>query len=68
MEELQEFCSTTNIVWLIKSIRVKGEKHVSHMGARRNECTILVGKSGGRKPFRRFRLKWVIVLKLILKE
>jgi hypothetical protein len=40
---------------LLKSRRMKWAGHLAHMGAIRNAYRSLVGKSEGKRPFRRAR-------------
>ena len=49
-EELNDLYSTPNIVWLIKSRRMRWAGHVACMGEERGVYRVLVGKPEGRRP------------------
>jgi hypothetical protein len=49
-EELNDLYSSSSIVWLIKSRRMRWAGHVAHIAARRDICRVLVGKPEGRRP------------------
>jgi hypothetical protein len=42
-----------NIIWVIKSRRMRWAGHVAHIGEVRNPYNILVRKSEGKKPLGR---------------
>jgi hypothetical protein len=46
-----------NIIWVIKSRRLRYTGHVARMGYRRGAYRVLVGKPEGRKPLERPRRK-----------
>jgi hypothetical protein len=48
--ELHNFHSSTNIIELIKSRRMRWAGHVAYMAAIRNAYKILVGKPEGKRP------------------
>jgi len=55
------FCilySSPNIVRMIKSRRMRWAGHVARMGERRGVYRVLVGKSEGKRPLGRPRLRW----------
>ena len=52
-EELNDLYSTPNIVWVIKSIRMRWAGHVARMGKRRGVYSVLVGKPEGKRPLER---------------
>jgi hypothetical protein len=54
-EELNDLCSSPNIIWLIKSRRMRWAGHVACMGEGRGAYRILVGRSEGRRPLGRPR-------------
>jgi len=58
-EELNDFYSSPNIVWVIKSRRMRWAGHVACMGEERGVYRILLGKPEGRKPLGRPRRRWV---------
>jgi hypothetical protein len=47
--------SSPNIIWVSKSGRMSWAGHVVGMGGRRGTYRVLVGKSEGKRPFRRPR-------------
>jgi hypothetical protein len=53
---------------MINSRSVRWAGHVALMEEKRKAYRILVGKPEGNRPLGRFRCKWVILLKLILRE
>jgi hypothetical protein len=53
---------------MIKSRRMRWARNVAQMGARRNECRILVGKPDGKRPLGRPKCRWVNNIKMGLRE
>ena len=53
--------SSPNIVWVIKSRRIRWAGHVARMGEERDVCRVLVGKPEGRRPLGRLRRRWIIL-------
>jgi hypothetical protein len=49
-EELNDLCSSPNIVRVIKSRRMRWAEHVPRMEERRGMYRVLVGKLEGRRP------------------
>jgi hypothetical protein len=60
--------ASPNINTAIKLRRMRWEEHVENMGEMRNMYNILIGKLGGKKPFRRPRCRWKIILKWLLRK
>jgi len=60
-EELNDLYSSTNIVWVIKSIRMRWAGHAACMGEKRGIYRILVGKPEGKRPLGRPRHRWKIL-------
>jgi hypothetical protein len=58
-EELNDLYSSPNIVWVIKSRRMRWAGHVARMGEERGVYRVLVGKPEGRRPLGRPRRRWV---------
>ena len=58
-EELNDLYSSTNILRVIKSRRVKWAGHVARMGEERGAYRFLVGKPEGKRKLGRPRLRWV---------
>ena len=57
-EELNDLYSPPNIVWMIKSRRMRWARHVARMGERRGVYRVLVGKPEGERPLGRPRSRW----------
>jgi hypothetical protein len=58
-EEVYDLYSSPNIIWVIKSRRMRSVGHVASMGKKRHACKILVGKP---------RCRWEDNIKLGLHE
>ena len=58
-EELSDLYSSPNILWVIKSRRMRWAGHVAHMGEERGAYSVLVGKPEGKRPLGRPRRRWV---------
>ena len=58
-EELNDLYSSSNIVRVIKSRRMRWAGHVARMVEERGVYSVLVGKSDGRRPLGRPRRRWV---------
>jgi hypothetical protein len=58
-EELHDLYSSTSIIRIIKSRRVRWAGHVARMGEKRNVYRLLVGKSEGKRPLGRTRRRWI---------
>jgi len=67
-EELNDVYCSPNIVWVIKSRRMRWAEHVAHMGERRGVYRVLVGKSEVKRPLGRPRCRWEDNIKLDLQE
>jgi hypothetical protein len=67
-EELNDLCSSHNIVRPIKSRRMRWTRQVVHMGERRGVYRVLVGNPEGKRPFGRSRYKWEDNIKMDLQE
>jgi hypothetical protein len=65
-EELHNLYSSPSIIRGIKSRRVRWTGLVARMWDNRNACMILVRKPEGKRPLRRPKRKWVVILKWIL--
>jgi hypothetical protein len=57
-EELNDLCSSPNIIRVIKSRRRRWAGHVALMGEGRGVYRILVGKPEGRRPLGRHSCRW----------
>ena len=67
-EELNDLYCSSNIVWVIKSRRMRWAGHVACMGERRGVYRVLVGKHEGKRPFGRPRCGWEDNIKMDLQE
>jgi hypothetical protein len=54
-EELRDLYSSTNIIGMIKSRRMRGAGYVARIGERRGACRFLVRKSEGQEGLGRPR-------------
>ena len=57
-----------NIIWVIKSRRIKGAGHVVCMTEVRGAYKVLVGKTEGSRPLGRPRRRWKVNIKIDLTE
>ena len=67
-EELNDLYSSPNIVWVIKSRRMRWAGHVARMGEERGVYRVLVGKPEGKRPLGRPRRRWVDNIRTDLQE
>jgi hypothetical protein len=67
-EELSDMYSLPNIVWVIKSRRMRWAGHVARMGEGRGVHRVLVGKPEGKRPLVRPRHRWEDNIKMDLQE
>jgi hypothetical protein len=67
-EELNDLYSSSNIIRVIKSRRMRWVGHVAHMGEGTVAYRILVGRLEGRRPLGRPRHKWEDNIKMDLQE
>ena len=56
-KELYALYSSPNIIRVIKSTRLEWAEHVARMGDKRDVYRVLVGKSEGKRPSGRPRLR-----------
>jgi len=68
IEELNDLNSSPNIVWVIKSRRMRWPGHVAHIGEERVVYRVLVGKPEGMRPLGRPRHRWVDNIRMDLQE
>jgi hypothetical protein len=57
-EELNDLYSLPNIVWVVKSRRMRWAGHGTRMGEERGVHRVLVGKPEGKRPMGRPRRRW----------
>jgi len=67
-EELNDLYSSPNIVWVIKSRRMRWAGHVACVGEERGAYSVLLGKPEGRRRLRRPRRRWVDNIRMDLQE
>jgi len=67
-EELSDLYSLPNIVWVVKSRRMRWAGHVAHMGEGRLMHRVLVRKPEGKRPVGRPRRRWENNIKMDLQE
>ena len=67
-EELSDLYSLHNIVWVVKSRRMRWAGHVARMGEGRGVHRVLVGKPEGKRPLGRPRRRWEDNIKMDLQE
>jgi hypothetical protein len=67
-EELNDLYCSHNIVWVIKSRRMRWAGHVTRMGKRRGACRVLVGKPEGKRPLGKRRRRWEDNIKMDFQE
>ena len=67
-EELNSLYSSPNIVWVIKSRRMRWAGHVARMEEGRGVHKVLVGKPEGKRPLGRPRRRWEDNIKMYLQE
>jgi hypothetical protein len=58
-EELRDLYSSSSIIRIIKSRRMRCAGHVARMGEKRNAYRLLMGKPEGKRPLGRPRHRWV---------
>ena len=67
-EELNDFYSSPNVVWVIQLRRMRWAGHVAHVGEERGVYRVLVGKPEGRRLLGRPRRRWVDNIRMDLQE
>jgi len=67
-EELNDLYCSPNIVWVIKSRRMRWAGHVARMGEESGVYRVLVGKPEGRRPLGRPRRRCVDNIRMYLQE
>ena len=67
-DELSDLYSLPNIVWVIKSRRMRWAGHVARMGEERRVHRVLVGKPEGKRPLGRPKRRWEDNIKMDLQE
>jgi hypothetical protein len=67
-EELNDMYTSPNIVWVIKSRRMRWAGHVARMVEGRSVYRVWVGKPEGKRPVGRLRRRWEDNIKMDLQE
>jgi hypothetical protein len=67
-EEIRDLYSSSSIIRIMKSRRMRWAGHVARMGGKRNAYRLLVGKPEGKRPFGRPRCRLVDNIKMDLVE
>jgi hypothetical protein len=67
-EQLNDLYSSPNIIWVIKSRRVRWAGYVARMGEGRGAYRTLMGRPEGRRPLGRPRRRWEDNIKMDLQE
>ena len=67
-EELNDLYSSTNIVWVIKSRKMRLVGHVARMGENRDLYRFLMGKPEEKRPLGRTGRRWDDNIKMDLQE
>jgi hypothetical protein len=67
-EELHNLYSSSSIIGMIKSRRMRWAGHVTRMEGDRNAYRILMGNPEGKRPLGRPKRRWVDNIKMDLRE
>jgi hypothetical protein len=67
-EELHDLYSSPDIVWVIKSRRMRLAGHVAQMGEERGVYRVFVGKPEGKRPLGRPRHRWEDNIRMGIQE
>ena len=67
-EELNDLYTSPNIVWVIKSRRMRWAGNVASMGEEKEVYRVLVGKPEGKRPMGRPRRRWVDNIRMELQK
>ena len=67
-EELRDLYSLPNMVWVVKSRRMRWAEHVARMGEERWAYRVLVRKPEGKRPLGRPRRRWVDYIRMDFQE
>jgi hypothetical protein len=63
-EGLHNLYSSSNIIRVIKSRRMRWAEHATRMGEKRSVYRLLVGKPEGKRPLGRPRRRWIDNIKV----
>jgi hypothetical protein len=67
-EELHSLYSSPDIIWQVKSRRMRWAGHVARMGEERKVYKVLMGKPEGKRPLGRLSLRWEDGVRMDLRE
>jgi hypothetical protein len=67
-DEFHSLYYSPNVIWVIKSRRMRWAGYVAWMGEGRGVYRVLVGRSKGKRPLGRPRYRWEDNIKLDLRE
>jgi hypothetical protein len=67
-KELHNLYSSPSIITMIKSTRMRWTGHVAPMGKKTNAHRILMGSLERKRPLNRPRRRWVVSVKMDLRE
>jgi hypothetical protein len=67
-EELHNLYSSPDIIWQVKSRRMRQAGHVARIGEERKVYKILVGKPEGKRPLERPKHRWEDGIRMDLRE
>jgi hypothetical protein len=67
-KKLDDLYSSSNIIWVIKSRRMRWARHLARVEERRGAYRILVGRPEGRRLIGIPRHRWRIILTWIIKK
>jgi hypothetical protein len=67
-EELHDLYSSSSIITVMKSMRMRWAGHVARIGEKRNAYRLLVGNPEGNRPLGRPRRRWFDNIRMDLGE
>jgi hypothetical protein len=67
-EELRDLYSSPSINRMTRTRRMRWEGHVARTREKRIACMLLVGRSEGKRPLGRPRLRWAYNIKMDFRE
>jgi hypothetical protein len=67
-EEVNDLYFLPNIVWVVKSRRMRWAGHLARVGVNRGVHRVLVGKPEGKRPLGRPGSRWEDNIKIELQE
>jgi hypothetical protein len=67
-EDLYDSCYLPNIIWVIKSKRMRWTVYVASMGIKKNSHRLFLAKHEGKRLFGRPRCRWAVKITLDIME